>query len=280
MNSILCGALLVFLLGGPNQTTQTEPKYEVDVVMGLAYDDRKTADEERHRLDLYLPHGQKDFPVLFFVHGGSWQKGSKNLYSGLGRCFASQGIGTVVINYRLSPEVQHPAHIQDVARAFAWTQRNIAKYGGRADNIFACGHSAGGHLVALLATDPSYLQAAGLGIDNIRGVIGVSGVYDVPASPNLEKVFTRDPEKCRQASPLAHVSNNHPPFLLLYADNDFTSFDRIAKDFCARLQQCGCDAELIEMKSRNHFTIVIGLAAPTDGATQAILRFVEKNSAR
>src|SRR5947209_5431295 len=68
-----------------------------------------------------------------------------------------------------------------VARAFAWTQKHAAEYGGRPDQIFACGHSAGGHLVSLLATDESYLKAEGLSAKDIKGVISVSGVYQVDA---------------------------------------------------------------------------------------------------
>src|SRR5262245_29640481 len=119
-------------------------KHEVKVVNDLAYYEGADADPAKHKLDLYLPKGQKDFPVLFFVHGGTWKSGDRKVYLKFGELFASHGIGTVVISYRLSPKVQHPAHVQDVARAFAWTWSNIPKHGGRADQIVACGHSAGG----------------------------------------------------------------------------------------------------------------------------------------
>src|SRR5438132_1420307 len=131
----------------------------VEVIKDQPYRTDKDADAVKHKLDLYLPNGKKDFPVLFFVHGGAWKSGDRRIYGRLGNLFAKQGIGTVIISYRLSPKVQHPAHIQDVGKAFAWTHANIAKHGGRADQIFVCGHSAGGHLVALLATDESYLKA-------------------------------------------------------------------------------------------------------------------------
>src|SRR4029077_10844231 len=148
-------------------------------------------------------------------------------YSAIGERFAKQGIGAVVINYRLSPNVKHPEHIKDVARAFAWTSKNIAKQGGRPDQIFVCGHSAGGHLIALLATDESYLKSEGLSRTAIRGVIPISGVYDITfGGINLfETVFGKDEEVRRQASPLYHVEAGLPPFLILYADNDFRSCD-------------------------------------------------------
>ena len=89
----------------------------------IAYRTDKDADPERHLLDVYVPKGKKDFPVVLFVHGGSWKSGNKNLYAPLGQSLAADGIGCVICNYRLSPAVQHPAHVEDVAKAFAWTVR-------------------------------------------------------------------------------------------------------------------------------------------------------------
>jgi acetyl esterase/lipase len=95
---------------------------------------------------------------------------------------ASQGICAILPNYRLSPNVKHPEHIKDVAQAFAWTKKHVAEFGGNADQIFLVGHSAGGHLVALLATDESWLEAVGCRINDISGVVAVSGVYHIPTS--------------------------------------------------------------------------------------------------
>src|SRR5438105_2837308 len=111
-------------------------EFEVEVTKGIAYYDGKDTDEVRHKLDVYVPKGQKKFPVMMFVHGGTWKSGTKELYEPLGKLYARNGVGVVIINYRLSPKVQHPAHIQDVARAFAWMHKNIAKHGGDPDNLF------------------------------------------------------------------------------------------------------------------------------------------------
>jgi acetyl esterase/lipase len=91
----------------------------------------------------------------------------------------------VMVNYRLSPAVKHPEHVKDVALAFAWTRQHIRDHGGNPDQIILCGHSAGAHLVALLATDDRYLKAPELKLQDrdraaLRGVIAVSGVYRIP----------------------------------------------------------------------------------------------------
>src|SRR5262249_28035479 len=116
---------------------------DIIILKDISYYAAKDADPERNKLDLYLPKGRQDFPVLFWVHGGALRMGDRKNSQPLCETFAKQGIGVVTTGYRLSPAVKHPAHTEDVARAFAWAVLNITKHGGRADAIFVSGHSAG-----------------------------------------------------------------------------------------------------------------------------------------
>ncbi len=170
-------------------TTAALPaKYVVKEVRDIVYRplaEGEDAAKNKNKLDLYLPEGVHDFPVMLFIHGGAWVFGDKEqfgLYHNLATYWARRGVGVVVANYRLSPGVKHPAHVQDVAKAFAWTKANIAKYGGDVHQLFVSGQSAGGHLVSLLATDESYLKAENAKISDIKGVLTLSGVYGLPAS--------------------------------------------------------------------------------------------------
>lgn len=257
---------------------ESSPKpFEVERKTDIAYRTDKDADPERHKLDVYTPKGQKDFPILFFVHGGTWRSGSKNLYVAIGNSFAKAGYGVVIINYRLSPKVQHPAHAEDVARAFAWTCENIEKYGGDARRLFAMGHSAGGHLVALIATDPSYLKAEKHSPDDIRGVVSISGVYRIYAEVSLfNPIFGKDEEVCKKASPLLNVSGKHPPFLLAYGDKDFEYLDKMAIEMNAALEKCKSPTRLLKLENRNHYTIITSVIDDTDPLNKAIHGFVAK----
>jgi acetyl esterase/lipase len=139
-------------------TAATTDAIPVERVQNIAYYDGPDADARRQRLDLYLPKGAKDYPILVLVHGGAWIMGDNRhygLYSSLGDFLASRGIGAVLPNYRLSPGIKHPEHIKDVARAVAWARAHMGEYGGDTDQLFLAGHSAGGHVVSLLATDES-----------------------------------------------------------------------------------------------------------------------------
>jgi acetyl esterase/lipase len=253
--------------------------FEVDAVKDIAYRSDSLADPKLHRLDLYVPKGVKSYPVLFFVHGGAWRSGDKSEYEEFGKTFAGLGIGTVIINYRLSPKVQHPAHIEDVASAFAWTHANIAKYGGRPDRIFACGHSAGGHLVALLATDDKYVKKEHLALSDIHGVIAISGVHHImPIVPICRTAFGSDREECKNASPINHVAKSDPPFLLLYGDKDLPTLGRMAEDMDAELKKNKCDSECLKMAHRTHMTIITSMVDDKDETRLAVLQFVADHS--
>lgn len=271
-----------FLPAEETKASKHAANFEVEAVKDIAYYDGPDADPVKHKLDLYLPKGKKEYPVLFFVHGGGWTSGDKkylfDVYGKIGQNFARHGIGTVVTNYRLTPKVQHPGHIQDVAKAFAWTKSNIARRGGRADQIFVCGHSAGGHLVALLATDPKYLEAEKCSLKDIRGAIPMSGVYNLPPGKLFDNVFTADSDKRSDAMPLSHVKGQHPPFLIIYGDSDYPFCDRASRDFCDQLKKCKCDACVEEIKQRNHFTLIGKVADNDDPATELILDFVSKHT--
>jgi acetyl esterase/lipase len=266
-------------------TVPARPLLPVKVIQNVTYYEGKDADPKKHCLDLYLPADRTGFPVLFYVHGGGWTIGDKNEFGvpgQLGRSLARQGIGMVSVNYRLSPAVKHPEHIRDVAQAFAWTYRNISKYGGRPDELFVSGHSAGGHLIALLATDESYLKAAGLSFGTIRGAIPISGVFRIDAKQTLFRgPFGQDPDALRQASPITHVARATPPFLILHADRDFPHCDGpAAQAFCTALMDQGAKAQVLEIPSRNHITVLWQAAASADDpAHRALVTFILSNVA-
>jgi acetyl esterase/lipase len=276
MQRLLLSLVICFLAGQAWAGDAKAAPFEVEVVKGIAYREGEGADPIRNQLDLYLPQGQKNFPVLLFVHGGTWKSGNKDLYAGLGKLYAKNGVGTVIINYRLSPKVQHPAHIQDVARAFAWIHQNIATFGGDPSNIFISGHSAGGHLVSLLSTNESYLKAENLGFNNIKGTIALSGVHILIPNAVFKSIFTDDKEVVKSASPIEHVKGKHPPFLLIYADKDLPTLNFQSEQMCNKLTDCQCEARTVKIADRTHISIITSMVNEADPANQEIFEFLAK----
>ncbi|MBI1745741.1 MAG: alpha/beta hydrolase [Acidobacteria bacterium] len=277
--------LVLFLITSLSAFSQEEsapPLGGTIVERDIVYYDGPGFNPQRHILDLYRPAGRDRFPVLIFIHGGSWQSGNKNLYGLLGYAFSHAGFGVVIANYRLtdgSPrQVVHPGHIEDVARAFAWVKANLSNYGGDPEKIFISGHSAGGHLVALLALDPQYLAAHDLSTDDIAGVLVLSGVYDVRSS-SLAQIFGETIEQRAQASPITHVGERQPPpFQIIYAQYDLGGLPEMAVQLQTALSELPSESELIEIAGRDHITIILRLPLPGDPAAEAMLRFLNEHA--
>jgi acetyl esterase/lipase len=260
-----------------------EKTFAVRTVKDVAYHVGPDQHKIKHKLDLYLPKDHKEFPVLFFVHGGAWVHGDKDmfgLYGMFARNYARLGIGVAVTNYRLSPAVQHPEHIKDVARAFSWCHNNIARYGGKGDRLFACGHSAGAHLVSLLATDESYLKEHKLSSKAICGVVPISGPFIIPPG-SMPRVFGTDKELTRKASPISHARKGLPPFLILYADKDLPGCDRKpAEAFSRALKLHKNKVDLVEINNSDHLRIMAGAGTQKDKVFETIVEFIRTHSTK
>lgn len=131
--------------------------------------------DEDHRLDVHHAEstaGAKR-PVVIYVHGGGWGRGDKRLGNSLAPLYVERGAVFVSLNYRLAPDTMYPGFMQDLAAAIRWVKDHIAQYGGDPDRLFLVGHSAGAHLVALLATDPQFLRAQNLPVNSFKLVVPV-----------------------------------------------------------------------------------------------------------
>lgn len=229
----------------------------IRVIENIPYIQGDGAHPTKHRLDLYLPANKTCFPVLFFVHGGAWIQGDKNflgIYSAVGKAFAKQGVATVLINYRLSPEVRHPDHARDVAKAFKWTCDHIAEYGGDTERITLCGHSAGGHLVSLLACNQDLQKEVDINPAKIQAVVSLSGVHKIRKG-FLPPIFPVDKFDLNP-SPLDLVNKGLPPFLLVYATGDLPTCGKSAcKEFADELKKNEVPHSCLEMAGSHATTL-------------------------
>ena len=186
--------------------------------------------DPKQSLNVYRPAAEpkgQTLPVVIWVHGGGWRTGDKDNRAGMHLCqtWANTGIVVVGLDYRLTPAVVHPAHVEDVAAGIAWVHKHIAKSGGDPKRVFLLGHSAGAHLVALVATAPNYLRAHSLSPKSaLAGVMAIdTASYDLTETrtPAVRKMisnaFGGDPKTLNEASPLQHALKHPadcPPFLI------------------------------------------------------------------
>jgi acetyl esterase/lipase len=145
--------------------------------------------------------------------------------------------------------------------------------------LFVAGHSAGGHLAALLALDQSYLARHNLTSRNIAGAIPMSGVYtlEVPVVSRrmIERAFGADPAAAAAASPSSHARASAPPFLLLAAARDTPALRRDGQQMAGALRAKGNhDVTFEVIPGRNHFTLISQMKDPGDAAMQKLVAFV------
>lgn len=277
--STLAAGTIVFALVAPPAAAQT---HKVTIVRDVDYVANADYRDGKDRLDIYVPAGVRNAPVIFSIHGGALEAGDRREETFVGQRFAGAGYVTVVISYRLSPDVSHPAHIQDVAAAFAWVTRNIARQGGDPGRILVIGHSAGAYLAMLLAADPRWLSAHMLTSRAIAGVVPVSGFYWVDregvAPDRPAYIWGRDRKVWVDASPAHYLRRDMPPVLLLDTDGDEPWRQQQKADFAEALRAAGDkDVTVYKVRGRTHMSVWTDMNDDEEEETSSqILRFATR----
>lgn len=221
----------------------------------------------RHALDIFYPDSSDSTscPIMVFIHGGTWMYGSKDPYATLGHNLLPFGIVVVTINYRLGTSVNFRKMASDCARAVKWVKENAADFGGDPSRITISGHSAGGHLGALITLDKSYFEILGtenpvtkvLLIDafglNIGTMIKKHGQMFLG---HVETIFTNDPEVWKTASPLQYITNRKLPFLILTGSRSYPILLYDNKYFAEKLKKVNDDVTFIEVPGKSHLEMI------------------------
>jgi arylformamidase len=224
------------------------------------------------KLDLFLPSGPAKATFLF-IHGGYWRALDKSDFSFVAAPFAARGIATAVINYDLCPAVTIATIVDQCRRAVAWTVGEGPRHGADATRIVVGGHSAGGHLTAMLyATD---WAAAGIARGPIAGGVSLSGVHDlaplVLASFNVD--LKLDAAEAARLSPARLAPRSAVPLLVAVGADETSEFLRQAQiqwDAWPANRPAGDVAPLV-VPARNHFSVVADYADPDSELTRRTL---------
>jgi acetyl esterase/lipase len=216
----------------------------------------------RQRFDVYRPTRVSDHPrpVVVFVHGGSWNWGSKDQYRFVGAALAERGAVVAVINYRLHPDAHLPESLDDVAAAVATVEQQASRLGGDPARVFLMGHSAGAELAALIALDPKRLEARGA--RPVQGFVGLAGPYDFTITDDYLKEYFGPPEHFPASQPVNSVSPSSAASLLVQGLKDTTVWPRNAEALAVRLRASGVPVETVMLDEDDHSTVLKRLARP------------------
>lgn len=277
---VLAGGLALLLVAPAGPAHGQAPPTAVTVTTDLDYVPTAEYAARKDRLDVYAPAGAKGAPIVVSIHGGALREGDKAGQAYVGQLLAKAGFVAVIINYRLSPGVMHPAHVEDAAHAVAWARTHAAEYGGDSKKLFVIGHSAGAYLAALLALDPKYLAAYQMSAGDLKGLVPVSAFFYVDrtgVAPDRPKdVWGTDVATWKSASPAAYLRKDVPPMLLLYADGDADWRRQQQADFQADMKKAGASGiETRMITGRDHSSIWGRMKNANDETAAAIIAFIK-----
>lgn len=227
--------------------------------------DQPYGEDYWQKVDIYLPASSdraKPWPVLCYFHGGAWSNGCKEWMGFMAPGLVQVPAIFVSISYRLAPAARMPAIVADCADAVAWIYRHVGAHGGDPHRLFLGGHSAGGHLAALLALRHDLLASRGVPNEALRGAFTTSGSYDL--RPRQDAAATQQhllhrvleaPDAGWEWSPLRYAEGNRLPFLVTWGESDFPRLMEQGSAFVASLEQQPGRVERMVVPGTGHFTV-------------------------
>lgn len=232
---------------------------------------------DSHRLQTldFFPTEQSSAPLLVFFHGGYWRSLDKSDFSHLAGPLRQAGIAVAMVNYRLVPEVDMKAIVADARSAFVWLVHEASTLGFDATKMFVAGHSAGGHLAALLASTD--WRETNVPENAIKGLCGLSGIYDLEPIRlcYLNDALHLDEAQTAQFSPLQHLPCGKIPVLLSAGQGESTEFHRQLAAYARRLQTEGYPVRPIALSNGHHLDIIDQVANASSTLSQSLIALIK-----
>ena len=231
--------------------------------------------EHQLKLDWYVSdQAGKNSPLIIFFYGGGWMSGDKSLYLFVAQALTARGYQVVIPNYRLYPQVKFPEFLTDAAKAVAYVQKQknaqankpSASSNQPIQPLFLMGHSAGGYIAAMIATDPQYLAQQQLGREIITAVVGIAGAYSFnPAETEYLPVFDHLHHTSQGFAPMqidTRVQGGEPPILLLTGGKDTTVMQSNTDKLAAALNRVQSPFQLKQYPPLNHTQLMSVFVKP------------------
>jgi arylformamidase len=234
----------------------------------------------RQRLD-YFPAATATAPLLVFIHGGYWQAFDQRSFDYLAPAFVRAGVAFAALTHALCPDIDMNGLVQQVHEGIAWLWGRAGELGFDRDRLLVAGHSAGGHLAALLAG--ADWRQRGLPADAVKGAVAVSGLYDLEPIrlSYLNGALQLDAPTARRLSPqhsLAPAGRPMAPLLLAVGAAELPEYDRQQRDYAAALQERGHAVATMTLDGCHHFTALDALGTPDHPLHRAVLRMISSGS--
>jgi arylformamidase len=235
--------------------------------LNLAYGEKPA-----ETLDIFSP-GENNAPVHVYIHGGYWQQTDKTDYSFLSKALIDQGVCVVIPNYTLCPAISIAGIVDQMQKALIWIYRNIESYNGDPQRIQVSGHSAGGHLTAMMALTDWQGFADDLPANLVKSGVSISGVFDLEPLIHtpINDALGLDHDTARKISPLYCHAQYGVPMVFAVGGLESSEFIRQNQAMYEHWRQRGYDASLVECAEKHHFTVINDLVDPGSKLFQNVM---------
>ena len=209
---------------------------------------------EREKLD-FFSGGDSNSALVIYIHGGYWQRGNKEMHSFCAEAFVKHGVSVSMLNYDLTPAVRMGQIPAQIRKAVAWNWHNADQLGFSKDKLYIMGHSAGGHLTAMMmATDWSAYDDQ-IPDDVIRAGIPVSGVFELEPiiHTSLNEGPQMDIEEAIEQSPTFIPPVTNAPQLVVAGGGETTEFLRQSDDYADKFRTVERSMERYNVPEADHF---------------------------
>ncbi len=213
-----------------------------------------------HVLD-FFPGRNSDAPLHVFIHGGYWQALSQRDSAMMAPAIVESGHAFATLNYTIAPDARLGEMIAECRQALLWLASRAAELGFDPSNITISGHSAGGHLAAMvMATAADELNKAGL---TVREVILISGVFDLEpvAQTPVNDPIQLTPQEIQELSPVLNLPAPGPHYRVTVAERDTPEFVRQSREYAELLRKAGHSVSFDLQKGLHHFDIILHSAS-------------------
>ncbi len=227
---------------------------------------------KRERLDLFLPQAE-NAPVHLFIHGGYWRSRDKSMFSFLAEPLVEAGALVAIAEYALCPNVSIDEIVRQTRSVAVWLWRHARAHGGNPDRIHVSGHSAGGHLAAMLAATSWQELDPDLPRDLIKSATPVSGLFTLEPllRHSVNEDLRLDLAAAKRNSPTLMRAQTEGPINVCVGGDESEEFRWQSKDLASRWKEDGARVAYVEIPGVNHFTILEGLGNPEFDLTRRLI---------
>ncbi|MGE0564952.1 MAG: alpha/beta hydrolase [Pseudolabrys sp.] len=228
-------------------------------LLDLAYGPRP-----RNRIDLYRA-GPAGAPLFVHVHGGYWQRNSKEVFGCMAEGPLAHGIDVAMVGYTLGPDASLSEIADEIRAAMRWLRANGPQHGVAQGKIVLSGWSAGGHLISLLLAECG-----------VTAGLSISGVYDIAPCRlcYVNDKMNITAEEVERLSPLRQLPAQSPPLVVAYGTGELPEFQRQAREYHEARLAAKLPSELMPIEGHHHYAIMDELAQPDGKLTAALRRLV------